>query len=281
MMTYTITGFADEIDASLEIQTQVLAKLGIDRIELRGAEGKSFVDYSIKEAEKIKEFLRGKNVGVSVLGSPIGKIGIEDEFAPHMELFKHTVELAHLMETPYIRMFSFFIPGGRNPGDYREQVLDRLGQFVDYASQNDVVLLHENEKGIYGDTADRCLELMKNFYGDHFKAVFDFANFVQVHQDTIKAYEVLEPYIAHIHIKDAVWESGQVVPAGAGDGHVKEILRKLDAKGYQGYLSLEPHLADFTGFLGLEKKEYKPGDMKGPEAFEIAHRALLNILQEL
>ena len=281
MMTYTLTGFADEIDASLEVQTKVLSKLGIDQIELRGAEGKSFVDYSIKEAEKIHKYLCEKKMGVSVLASPIGKIGIEDDFAPHMELFKHTVELSYLMETPYIRMFSFFIPQGKNPEDYREKVLDRLGQFVDYASQNDVVLLHENEKDIYGDIADRCLDLMKNFYGDHFKAVFDFANFVQVHQDTLKAYELLEPFIAHIHIKDAAWENGRVVPAGSGDGHVKEILSKLDAKGYRGYLSLEPHLGDFTGFLGLEKKEYRPGDMKGPEAFEIAHRALMEILQEI
>jgi sugar phosphate isomerase/epimerase len=259
----------------------VLAKLGMNQIELRGAEGKSFVDYSVEEAGKIKEFLWEKGVRVSVLGSPVGKIGIEDDFLPHMELFKHTVELSHLMETPYIRMFSFFIPNGKKPEEYKDAVFERLGKFVDYAGENDVVLLHENEKDIYGDTAPRCLELMKAFYGDHFKAVFDFANFVQVHQDTLEAYELLEPYIAHIHIKDAIWESGKVVPAGAGDGHVKEILGLLDKKGYEGFLSLEPHLGDFTGFLGLEKKEYKPGDMKGPEAFEIAHRALMGILQEI
>ncbi len=276
-----LTGFADEIDSKLDIQVDVLKELGINKIEMRGVNGKDFVKYSLEEATEVKNYLIEKQMGVSVLASPIGKIDIRADFEPHMELFRHTVELAHFMGTPYIRMFSFFIPRDEKPELFKQEVLERIGQFVDYAGKNEVVLLHENEKGIYGDIAPRCLELMREFYGEHFKAVFDFANFVQCHQNTLDAYELLKPYIVHVHVKDALWENGVVTPAGYGDGHIKEILRKLKAEGYNGYLSLEPHLTEFSGFSGLEKNGKLSKTLQGAEAFKIAHRALEEILKEV
>lgn len=129
--------------------------------------------------------------------------------------------------------------------------------------------------------ADRCLELMKEFYGEHFKAVFDFANFVQCKQDTIAAYEMLKPYIAYIHIKDALWSDGSVVPAGYGDGNVEKILTMLKDSGYQGFLSLEPHLADFAGFSALEHSTVEKKKLSGEESFTIACEALRKILERL
>ena len=142
-------------------------------------------------------------------------------------------------------------------------------------------MLHENEKEIYGDNAKRCLEIMQEFYGEHFKAVFDFANFVQCNQDTREAYQLLKPYISYIHIKDAKAESGIVVPAGYGDGNVEEILKSLLEEGYEGFLSLEPHLTDFTGFGTLEQNgELEQRKMSGEEAYTTAYRALKEILNK-
>ena len=62
---------------------------------------------------------------------------------------------------------------------------------------------------------------------ENFRGVFDFANFVQVGQDTLEAYELLKEHIAYVHVKDAILGSGRVVPAGYGDGHVGEILQKM------------------------------------------------------
>ena len=140
------------------------------------------------------------------------------------------------------------------------------------------MLLHENEKGIYGDVAQRCLDLMRNFYGEHYRCTFDFANFVQCGQDVLAAYEMLKPYITYVHVKDAVMETGEVTPAGEGDGQVAEILRRLDGEGYKGFLSLEPHLVDFAGLKNLEKdaKERKRSD--GEQAFSQAYHALRKIL---
>ncbi len=273
-----LTGFADEIAPELDIQMQVLEKLNMNHIEMRGVEGRSFVEYTEAEAREIKKRLDDRGFSLSAIGSPIGKIRISEKFEPHMELFRHTVELAHIMDTPNIRMFSFYGPEGGSPMAYREKVMEQLGQFADYAASNDVVLLHENEKGIYGEMAEGCLDIMKQFYGAHFKAVFDFANFVQARQDTLEAYELLKPYIAYIHVKDARWEDGSVVPAGFGDGNVELILKRLKESGYGGYLSLEPHLSDFTGFSALLQGGKPGGKLSGEEAFTLAHDSLLKLL---
>ena len=288
-----LSGFADEIAASLDTQMQVLDQLQMRHIEMRGVEGRNFVEYSEAEAREIKKRLEDRGFSLSAVGSPIGKTRITDDFAPHMELFKHTVELAHIMDTPNIRMFSFYGPSEKVSGQenavsgpgaavpWRGQVMERLGQFADYAAANGVVLLHENEKGIYGETAESCLDILQQFGGQHFKAVFDFANFVQAGQDTLEAYEALKPYIAYIHVKDALRKDGSVVPAGYGDGNVKEILGRLKTSGYSGYLSLEPHLSDFTGFSSLEKDGKIGKKLSGEEAFTLAHEALVKILEEL
>ena len=273
-----LTGFADEIDALLDYQIRVLKKLHMNHIEMRGVDGRSFVDYSEAEAREIRKRLDDNGISLSAIGSPLGKIKITDDFAPHMELYKHTVELAHIMGTPNIRMFSFYGADRKPATAYRDEVMNRLGQFADYAAANEVVLLHENEKGIYGEMADGCLDIMQQFYGDHFKAVFDFANFVQARQDTLEAYEMLKPYIAYIHVKDALWKDGSVVPAGYGDGNVKEILKKLKSEGYKGYLSLEPHLTEFVGFSALEENGKTAGKLSGEEAFTLAHDSLIKVL---
>ncbi|MCI6043102.1 sugar phosphate isomerase/epimerase [bacterium] len=278
----TISGFADEISPSLDKQIEVIKKLGISHIEMRGVNGKGLVEYPLDEVKKIKEKLDENGISLSAVGSPIGKIQITDPFEEHFELFKHTVEIAKIMETPYIRMFSFFMPEGEEPEKYKDEVFRRLGMFVEYAKQQDVILLHENEKEIYGDVAVRCKEILDEFVCDNFHAVFDFANFVQCKQDTKEAYEMLKPYISYIHIKDAMWESGKVVPAGYGDGNVKEILADLVKNGYNGVFSLEPHLADFSGFSALEQGETeKKEPLSGEEAYTTAYNALEKIIEEL
>lgn len=277
-----LSGFADEINPQLDEQIRVLKKLGMHYVEMRGANGKGLVEYPLDEVEKIKEQLDENDIHLSSVGSPIGKIPIKQDFEDHFKLFCHTVNIAHVMEVPYIRMFSFFMPEGEDPEKYHDEVFRRVGRMADYAEKHNVILLHENEKEIYGDVADRCRKLMEEFYSDHFKAVFDFANFVQCHQDTKEAYEMLKPYIEYVHVKDAEWESGHVVPAGHGDGNVKEILKMLKKSGYEGFLSLEPHLADFAGFSALENgKSEKKEKLTGEEAFTLAHESLVKILGEI
>ena len=274
-----LSGFSDEIAPELDLQLAAIREWGLSHIELRAADGINVSDFSTEKGKEVKNKLAGAGVSVSSIGSPIGKIGIEEDFAPHLEKLKRTLEIQKELGAPYLRMFSFYIPQGRAPEDFREEVLDRVGRMVEEAAAWDSVLLHENEKGIYGDNAPRCKELLEAFYGPHFKAVFDFANFVQVGQQTLPAYELLKPYVEYVHVKDAQWGTGAVVPAGQGDGHVKEILTDLIGGGWKGFLSLEPHLTDFAGLAALEQDPQKRGSaLDGKSAWKLALDSLKEIL---
>lgn len=274
-----LSGFSDEIAPELDLQLAAIREWGLSHIELRAADGVNVSDFSTEKVKEVKNKLAGAGVSVSSIGSPIGKIGIEEDFAPHLEKLKRTLEIQKELGAPYLRMFSFYIPQGRAPEDFREEVLDRMGRMVEEAAAWDSVLLHENEKGIYGDNASRCKELLEAFYGPHFKAVFDFANFVQVGQETLPAYELLKPYVEYVHVKDAQWGTGAVVPAGQGDGHVKDILADLIGGGWKGFLSLEPHLTDFAGLAALEQDPQKRGSaLDGKSAWKLALDSLQEIL---
>lgn len=280
-----ITGFADEIAPELDVQIDNLTKLDIRYVEMRGVDGDNLIYQTDKKVDEIRKKLNDAGIALSALGTPLGKIGIEDPFGEHFEDFKRAVDIAHKMDTKNLRMFSFYIPEGQL-NKWKGAVWERMGMFVDYASHNDAVILHENEKGIYGEMATECRELMDEFYGDHFKAIFDFANFVQAKQDTLEAYDLLKDFIAYIHIKDARIENGTVVPSGYGDGHVEEILKKLFESGFDGFLSLEPHLFGFKGFENLERGRQaviseSGQELDGPAAFALSHKALLDILEKI
>lgn len=280
-----ISGFADEIAQELDVQIEAVSRLGIQYIEMRGVDGNNLIYHPDAKVKEIKQKLEDAGIKLSALGSPLGKIGIEDPFEPHFEEFKRACEIAHRMDTKNIRMFSFYIPEGKEK-EYKGKVFDRLRRFADYAGRNDIVLLHENEKGIYGAKAPECLEIMKKLGSDHFRAIFDFANFVQCGQDTLEAYDLLKDYVDYIHVKDARKENGTVVPVGYGDGNVEAILKKLFASGFDGFISLEPHLFDFKGFEGLERGRTaslsQSGQaLSGAEAFAVAHRALCEVLDRI
>lgn len=277
-----LSGFSDEISPDFDKQMQVIPKLGMKYIEIRGVDGKNITDLTPDEVAAVKEKLDAAGVQISSIGSPIGKIDITDDFAPHLETFRKLLKTAKTLNTRYIRMFSFYIPKGADPADYREEVLARLKVLIQEAKKADMILLHENEKNIYGDTDLRCLDLMENLACEHFRAVFDFANFIQCGVETVPAYQRLKPYVDYIHIKDAISETGTVVPPGMGDGHLAEILAGFKADGYTGFLSLEPHLTNFTGLGGLEKDaDHRNTVLTGEQAFTLAHDSLIDILKKI
>ena len=273
-----ISCFADEIDPSVDKQTALMEELGIGWVEFRSGDGKGVADYTLEEAEALMRRLEEKKIRVSAVGSPIGKIRITDDFAPHLEKLAHVAELAKIWNTPYIRSFSFFIPQGEKPENFRDEVYRRMDRMVELAASKNLILLHENEKDIYGDIAPRRLELMEKFRGESLKATFDFANFIQCGQDTMEAYEMLKGHIAYVHVKDALFDGGRVVPAGQGDGNLRRIFGLLDEAGFDGFLSLEPHLADFAGLSGLEKNAQERGRTDTEAAFVTAYEALQGLL---
>jgi len=266
---FTLSGFADEISDDLDVQLDVLGKLEIRFLEFRGVWGKNVLALTDEEVARVREALRRRGVGVSAIGSPIGKIKIDDPFEPHLEAFRRALRLAKYFDSPYIRLFSFFVPEGEADA-YRPQVMERMRALLDEAQGHDVVLLHENERHIYGDTPERCLDLLETMASPQMRMTFDPQNFVLcgVRRPYEEAYAVLKEHIVYMHIKDAIAAEGRTVPAGQGDGQIPEILRDLTARGYDGFASLEPHLSSGGPFRGYS----------GPELFETAARALRAVM---
>ena len=274
------SGFADEISSDTTLQFEVLNKLGIKYFEPRGIDGKNISELTLDEAKKLKEKMDTFGIKASSIGSPVGKIYLSDDFDAHFKLFCHVVEIAKILETKYIRIFSFYNKDEWN-AESRAEVLLRLGKLIDYAKKEDVVLLHENEKDIYGDTICRCFDLMKELYCDNFKAVFDPANFVQCGQNTLEAYENLHNYVEYIHIKDSK-KDGTIVPAGMGDGNIEEFLGLFAQNGYNGFISLEPHLGNFDGLQDLELDDSMLKLPKaGEDTFTLAFNSLCEIINRI
>lgn len=284
MNNFTITGFADEIASDLATQIKGLKENGISHIEVRGINGTNVSELTLDQALTYKQTLHENGIHVSSIGSPIGKISIEDPFEDHLALFKHVLAVAVAFESPYVRMFSFFIPEGKNADDYHEEVVNRWRQFLAVANDYpQITLLHENEKDIYGDIPERCAKLLAELNSPQVKAAFDPANFVQCDVEVYPhAYELMKDFIDYMHIKDAHFADHKVTPAGLGDGQVEAVLQALVAKGFTGFASLEPHLSIFDGFAALEKAGVSIEESKsdGEKLFTVASEALKKILVE-
>lgn len=266
----TLTGFADEISPDLEEQLDVLESENIRYLELRGVWGKNVLQLTEEEALNVKKRLAERRIGVSSIGSPIGKIQITDDFEPHLEDAKHAVRLAKYFQAPFVRVFSFYIPDG-DYEKHRPEVLRRLHRLAQLAEHEGVVLLHENESHIYGDTGERCLDLLQTVASPHMRAAFDPANFVQCGVKPVnEAFPLVSDYTAYIHVKDAIMGKGNVVPAGDGDGEFRQLIQQLNHRRYTGFMSLEPHLKAAGRFEGFTD----------PQLFVEASKAIKRLFAE-
>ena len=267
---WTLTGFADEISPELEEQLETLAQESMGYMELRSVWNTNVLDLSDDELDRVKSATAERGIRISSIGSPIGKVPVTEPFGLHLERFRRALRAADVMEAPYVRVFSFFIPEGQEPGHYREEVIDRMGIMAGEAKASGITLLHENEKDIYGDVPSRCLDLLASVGSPALRAAWDAANFVQCGvRPYNEGYASLRPYVEYVHVKDARFSSDKVVPAGEGDGQLPETLSALRASGFDGFFSLELHLASAGTFSGFS----------GPELFRKAAEALKDLLR--
>ncbi len=281
MAQFILSAFADEAAGSLTEQIKILKEEGISHIELRGVDGVNCSDLSIKDAERIHQQLTESGIKLSALGSPYGKISITDSFEEHLEKFINSLEVCKVLDCSRIRMFSFYIPKDEDPLKYRDAVLARLEQMLLLAEEKGILLVHENEKGIYGDTDDRCMDLYNAFSG-RLGIAFDPANYIQCGVDPLEAYKKQNSTITYFHMKDALKEDGSVVSVGNGNGSVEEILRAVNkTKADSVILTVEPHLHIFSGLSNLqeEKLKHKECYPDSKTAFHAAVTAVKNVLE--
>ena len=249
MSRLSLCAFADEADADRHGQIRALIENHIPYLEIRGVDGVNIAALSREAAMQFKAELDAAGIRVRSIGSPAGKTDIHGDFDQDLTQFRHLLDMAEIFGARYIRLFSFYGTGGDDA--CFDEVLRRLRVFCDLCLERGIIPCHENEKGIYGDIAARCLKLHEAEL--RLKAVFDPANFIQCGQDVMEAWNMLSPYVEYCHIKDAL-PDGRIVPPGDGIGYLREFLPLFAEQGGE-VLTLEPHLAEFVGLRALEGDE--------------------------
>jgi len=269
-----LSAFADEIAADPAIQVAVLLSEHIHFVEFRSAWETNVLDLSDQQITEVRRIFTANQIGVSALGSPVGKVPIDTSFEAYQQRVERAIVVAQALGTSSIRMFSFYPPTDPADSDYaiwRDEALRRLRLFTERARAAGMILLHENEKGIYGDTIARNVDLLQSINDPAFCSVLDPANYLQCAQTPYPdAYEAILPWLRSVHVKD-VRADGKLVVAGAGDARWPELLQRLRQDGYDGFLALEPHLAAAGQYQGFS----------GPELFRQASQALQHLLQQM
>jgi len=270
----TLSAFADEIDKDLQVQMDVCLSHGIRCIDVRGIDGKSVAQMTVKEASEYRKRLLDRGFTVPCIGSPIGKIRMDEDFKAHMELLKRCCDVAKAFGTSLIRIFSFYPSQGANIVDERRGVMSRMSEMVKLAEQADVTLMHENEKAIYGAKPDGVKDIFQTIRSPKLKSIFDPANYVE---EGVAPYsdgwtKGLDKLTDYFHIKDKADPHGPTcVPAGQGAGQIEEVFAELKDRNWSGYMTLEPHMAAAGQFSGFS----------GPELFAKAVEGLKSILDRL
>ena len=287
MAKFYLSAFADEAGGGIKEQIEALKAHGMTHLEPRGLDEGNISLYTVEQAKRLKEILDENGIEISAIGSHYGKIKITEDFTEHFENFKNCVEVAKILGTKRIRMFSFYFSENESYEDYKDEVFKRIEKMCDYALENGIYCCHENEKGIYGDNEERCFEILSHFKGK-LKGVFDPANFIQCGVDILPAFELLKNHVDYLHIKDCVYSDGSIRPAGLGDGKIVELLKRFnETKDGDTFLTLEPHLKVFDGLKDLEEEGGTADKLKDDftyetnrEAFDVAANALKECIKK-
>jgi len=281
--TFELAAFTDEYSPNFDEQLVGMEKNGVRCMEMRGVDGVNVASLTPQKAAECKKKLDAKGFRVSSIGSPLGKISLCDPIEPHLEQLRSVIETAHTLGCDRIRVFSFYIPEGKKPEDCRGEVMERLGAMLGIAESTGVILCHENEKGIYGDTALRCLDIQKQF-DSKIKLVFDHANFICCDDEPYPyAFDMLRDYIFYMHIKDATADK-HMAPAGHGIGRFAETFAELNKYDRHFILTVEPHLQVFKGLDGLESAHRTKVENQyatSADAFKAAVDAIRGIITAL
>lgn len=276
---WTLSAFTDEAGGTIEAQIEAARRAELSWLDLRSADGFNVSVLPLDHAREIKAKLDGAGLGVQMLGSPLGKIDINDDFAPELQKLRHLGELAPILGCHSVRLFSYYNAGGAPKARWQDSALDRLAQLKEAARSLGLVLYHENERHIFGDLGDDVARIAQ-LRDDNFALIFDFDNFQQSGENVWTTWETLRESTDAFHLKDSTAQN-QHVPAGQGAGQIERILRDALARGWRGPLAIEPHLShsgavSATGPSGVADETF--ASMPPAQSFHIAAQAAQQLL---
>lgn len=245
-----ISGIADEAGKDIETQIRAHKVLGWTAIELRMIDGKNAAADLPEEAfkaaaDKIEEF------GLQVTGfaSAIGNWSrnICGDFAQDVNELKTAIPRMQRFGTKFIRTMSW-VGDGVPEKEWRDEVIRRYRELARIAEDGGVFLAHENCTGWAGECAANQCQLLDAVNSENLTVLFDIGNTVAYGYDPWAYYQGVKDLIRYIHIKDCRvnpkgGKSADFTYPGEGDARVRDILTDFIASGYDGVISIEPHVA--------------------------------------
>lgn len=280
MAKFVFSAFADEAGKPLEEQIKALKENGIGYIEPRNISGKGILDFTEEELFSIKAELDKNGIKVNSVGSPIGKYDIDKDFEPHLEATRKAIRAAEILDTKFIRMFSFFVTQDKLT-ENRDEVIKRLTVMADEAEKHGITLCHENESRIYGQMPREVKDILESV--PKLGGIFDPANYRMNDADVIEGINATLTNFKYMHIKDAIYSTQTILPAGEGEGKIGEIIDIINESTDETvYLTLEPHLHIFDAYKSIDEHELKSKYhfTSNREAFDFAVKSLEKLLTE-
>lgn len=283
-MPWTLSGFADEAGDAIDVQVRTIQQAGFSHVDLRALEGHNISALPLEVARGVAEKLRKADIAVGMFGSPIGKIDITADMNIDLGRLEHLATLADIFSCRQVRVFSYFNEKHAPPETWQQVSLERLGQLRDLAQKVGLVLYHENERDIFGDTCEHVIAIADALHdGKTFRLIFDFDNYNQCGEDVWQNWLKLRERTDAFHLKDSD-KKGQHLPIGQGAGYAPQILADALKRGWTGHLALEPHLAHSpavmaTGPGGVANQALK--DMSDFDAWQIGASAAKQLLASI
>ena len=257
------TGIADEAGRTIEDQIRAHKDLGWSHIEIRNVEDTPLAYASEKEFDAIRGKLQDAGIQVSCFAGRIANWArdIKGPLDEDIEELKLSIPRMKTMNTPFIRTMTWANKSNVGEAEWRRDALARMRELARVAEDGGVTLVHENCDGWAGLGPEQTLEMLTEIDSPALKLVYDTGNPIPHEQDPWDFYSKVRDHIVYVHIKDAVRKNGDVhyVMCGDGDARVPETLKDLFACGYDGGLSIEPHIQAqvHLGTDGDPKEKYR------------------------
>jgi sugar phosphate isomerase/epimerase len=250
-MPFKFTGFPDEAEKSLADQIATLKEVGWSAIELRLIDGGNVCDQTDDEWRQTREALQSENIEVVGFGGQIGNWArpITTDFQVDLDEIRRVAPRMQETGTKFLRIMSY-------PNDeksplsqeaWKAEVFRRLKELTAIAEGEGIILAHENCNG-YGATAEGYLEMVEAVGSPALQLIMDTGN-NSLHDNDVEVtwdyYDTCRAEVTHVHVKCAKpGEDGGVhVACHVDEDPVqRRIFADLEANGYDGWLSIEPHI---------------------------------------
>jgi sugar phosphate isomerase/epimerase len=253
-----LTGFADEAAPDLAGQIRATKELGWRNIESRAIDGTNIHDLSDDDFDKACAQLEEAGIEINCFGSTITNWAkqVNEPFDTSLEEARRAIPRMKRLGTKLVRVMSFAVLEDREPDDQMEEErFRRLRELQKMFSDEGLTMVHENCMNYGGMSWSHTLRMIENVPG--LKLVFDTGNPVTLpdrskpkpwlRQSSWEFYTNVKEHVAYIHIKDAIWDEAKqnatFTYPGEGQGDVRRIMADAIAGGYDGGVSIEPHLA--------------------------------------